>query len=463
LKTAVAYIRVSTEMQTEYSPDSQLKLIKDYATKNDMILSEVYSDEGISGRTAEKRPAFNRMISDAKQNKFNVIIIYHTSRFARNHEESIVYRNMLKRDGIDVISITQPSVDYKTDILMNALYAVMDERYSIELSENVKRGLKEKASKGIYFSRSPFGYCRPVKKQPLVEDEAESHLVKWIFNRFEDGLTTYEISRELNAKGYKTRTGLNFYKTGIIEILKNPVYKGFLLYNCDGETFFRKADHKPIIDEEQFDRVQEIIEARAKITPRYARESSACQHWLVGIMRCVVCGSTYVHVKHTRGVNRFRCGRFGMGACKNSRSLGVPDAENIVLNYLENLPIDSCNFVTSAKEAEPLKNKSQESTKQLEKALERAKQAYLRGIDSIDEYETNKENITAEISKLRQTQAIGNTPVIDKLEFMKRIVGLVELVHSDVDTKTKNKAMRRCISKISIDPETKKFTFYFFA
>ena len=462
MKIAVAYIRVSTEMQTEYSPDSQLKLIKDYAAKHDMILGEVYSDEGISGRTAEKRPAFNKMLADAKRNKFNAILIYNTSRFARNHEESIVYRNMLKRDGIDVISITQPSVDYKTDILMNALYAVMDERYSIELSENVKRGLKEKASKGICFSRNPFGYIRPVKKQPLVENESESHLVKWIFNRFEDGLSTYEIARELNANGYKTRTGLNFYKTGITEILKNPVYKGFLLYRCDGETFFMKADHEAIICEKQFDRVQKIIGERARTTPRYARDSAVCNHWLAGIMRCVVCGSTFVHVKHSRGANRFRCGRFGMGACKSSCSLSVPDAENIVLGYLENVPFDSCNFITSSRGSEPLKNQSQETVKQLEKALERAKQAYLRGIDSIEEYETNKENIKAEISRLTETKDTLNASPVVRGEFMKRIAGLVELIRSDCDMKTKNKAIRRCVSKIEIEPETKKFTFYFF-
>ncbi len=147
MRTAAAYIRVSTDMQTEYSPDSQLRMIHDYAKKNDLVVFEefIFADEGISGRQAKKRPQFQKMLHAAKQKKFEVILIYNTSRFARNHEESVVYRAMLKREGIEVISITQPNIDEKTDLLMNALYAGMDERYSLDLSENVKRGMMEKA------------------------------------------------------------------------------------------------------------------------------------------------------------------------------------------------------------------------------------------------------------------------------------------------------------------------------
>jgi len=459
---AVAYIRVSTEQQTEYSPDSQLKLIKAYAEKHDMILGEIYSDEGISGRVAEKRDDFKRMIADAKTGKFDVILIYHTSRFARNHEESTVYRNMLKRKGVDVVSITQPSVNYKTDLLMNAINSVIDEWYSIDLSENVKRGLKEKASKGICFSRTPFGYDRPVKKQPLVEKESESEIVKWIFNEFEQGATTYEIARALNAKGLKTQTGLNFYKVGIWEILKNPVYKGYLFYHCDGETFYLKADHASIISEQQFNNVQIILDERAKRTPRNARESGYCQHWLVGILRCIECGTTYVHVKHTRGANRFRCGRFGAGACKNSYSVGVPDIEKKVLEFLETVPFEKCNFVKSARENVPIKNNNQNNIKQLEKSLERAKSAFLSGVDMLDEYKATKNKITAEIAKLTAISENEKPPEVNKAAFRKTANGLLEMLRSDSDDKTKNKLIRQIISKIVVEPKAKTFTFYFF-
>ena len=111
MKTGAAYIRVSTDDQVELSPDSQLKMIEKYAKDNDIILSKeyIYADEGISGRTVKKRPEFQRMIAVAKSKPkpFDVILVWKLSRFARNREDSIVYKSMLKKDcGIDVISVS---------------------------------------------------------------------------------------------------------------------------------------------------------------------------------------------------------------------------------------------------------------------------------------------------------------------------------------------------------------------
>ena len=94
LKIAAAYIRVSTDDQEEYSPDSQVRLIREYARKNGYLLPEeyVFQDDGISAATARKRPAFNRMIALAKEKvrPFDAILVLMFSRFARNREERAV-------------------------------------------------------------------------------------------------------------------------------------------------------------------------------------------------------------------------------------------------------------------------------------------------------------------------------------------------------------------------------------
>ena len=112
---AALYIRVSTEDQIELSPDSQRKLLLEYARKNNMIVEDkhIFSDEGISGRKAEKRPNFMKMVALAKSKEkpFTKILVWKFSRFARNQEESIVYKNMLKKDGVDVISISEPIIE----------------------------------------------------------------------------------------------------------------------------------------------------------------------------------------------------------------------------------------------------------------------------------------------------------------------------------------------------------------
>ena len=161
MKTGACYIRVSTEEQTEYSPDSQLKAIREYAKRNDIIIPEefIYIDDGISGRKAEKRPSFMQMIGTAKlkPKPFDVILLWKFSRFARNREDSIVYKSMLRKQcGIDVISISEQLGEDKTSILIEALIEAMDEYYSINLAEEVRRGMAEKARRGEVVSSPPY-------------------------------------------------------------------------------------------------------------------------------------------------------------------------------------------------------------------------------------------------------------------------------------------------------------------
>ena len=132
LKIAAAYIRVSTDDQIEYSPESQLKAIRDHATREGYLIPEefIFRDEGISGRTADKRPAFRLMIAQAKEGKappFEAIFVWKWSRFARNQEESIMYRKLLRKRGVDVISISEPSTDSPFSSLIESIIAWMDE------------------------------------------------------------------------------------------------------------------------------------------------------------------------------------------------------------------------------------------------------------------------------------------------------------------------------------------------
>lgn len=153
MNTAAAYIRVSTDDQIEFSPDSQLKAIRKYAKDHELILPDefIFVDEGISGRKADKRPSFQRMIGTAKlkPKPFDVILLWKFSRFARNRQDSIVYKSMLRKQcGIDVISISEQLSEDNTSVLIEALIEAMDEYYSLNLAEEVKRGMSEKFSRG---------------------------------------------------------------------------------------------------------------------------------------------------------------------------------------------------------------------------------------------------------------------------------------------------------------------------
>lgn len=107
IRTAACYIRVSTDDQLEYSPDSQLKIIEDYAKKHGLLLPREFifqEEDGVSGRRAEKRPEFQRMIATARQKPrpFDLVLVWKFSRFARNQEESIVYKSLLRRGHMEI-------------------------------------------------------------------------------------------------------------------------------------------------------------------------------------------------------------------------------------------------------------------------------------------------------------------------------------------------------------------------
>ena len=137
MKYAAAYIRVSDDRQDEYSPDSQLKLIRQYAKNNDYIVPDeyVFYDDGISGRSVKKRKAFNNMIGYAKskEHPFDAILVWKFSRFARNQEESIVYKSMLRKINVAVISVSETIDDSPFAPLIERIIEFMDEYYSTRL------------------------------------------------------------------------------------------------------------------------------------------------------------------------------------------------------------------------------------------------------------------------------------------------------------------------------------------
>ena len=188
-KIGAGYIRVSTDDQTEYSPTSQIKLIKKYAKENNITLLNdyIFQEDGISGKSADKRPEFQRMIAIAKSKDcpFNVILVYDFSRFARNKNESVMYKTLLRKKlGIDVISITQPLSDRKESVILESMYEAMDEYYSLNLSENVIRGKIEKASRGEFQGNPPYGYIYNKNTKSLEIDKNRADIVRFIFNEW---------------------------------------------------------------------------------------------------------------------------------------------------------------------------------------------------------------------------------------------------------------------------------------
>ena len=190
MKNAACYIRVSTDDQLEYSPDAQLREIRKYAASHDLFLdpNHIYMDEGISGRNTAKRPEFNHMIGAAKikPRPFDVILLWKFSRFARNREDAVVYKSMLRKLGIEVVSISENIGDDKMSILIEAMIEAMDEYYSINLGEEVIRGMTQKALTGGIQAIPSFGYDK-LPNQTYTINQQEAPYVRMVFNMYLSG------------------------------------------------------------------------------------------------------------------------------------------------------------------------------------------------------------------------------------------------------------------------------------
>ena len=150
LNIGAAYVRVSDERQDEYSPDSQLKRIREYAAKEGYLIPDeyVFYDDGISGRSVNKRDEFKRMIGTAidKSHPFDKIYVWKFSRFSRNQEAAITYKSLLAKHKVAVISVSEAIPDGAFGSLIERIIEWEDEFYSSRLSEEVKRGMTEKLS-----------------------------------------------------------------------------------------------------------------------------------------------------------------------------------------------------------------------------------------------------------------------------------------------------------------------------
>ena len=154
------YGRVSSDRQdVDLSISAQLKALREHATKGGHHVVREYVDEAESGRTSN-RPQFQQMIADARRPSmpFKAILVWKHSRFARNREDSIVFKSLLKKHGVRVMSITEPADDTPTGNLLEAIIESLDEFYSANLGQEIARGMRESASRGNYVaSRAPYG------------------------------------------------------------------------------------------------------------------------------------------------------------------------------------------------------------------------------------------------------------------------------------------------------------------
>ena len=479
MKSACAYIRVSTDKQEELSPDAQKRLLIDFAKKNNMSLlaENIYIDNGISGKKADKRPEFLKMIglAKSKEHPFDVILVWKFSRFARNQEESIVYKSLLKKNHVEVVSVSEPLVDGPFGTLIERIIEWMYEYYSIRLSGEVLRGMTEKALRGGYQSSLPLGYKmnKDTGVPYIYEDEAV--IVRKIYADYTAGHSYLEIARELNSLGYKTKRGATFEGRTIEYILSNPFYNGSVRWNRQkhddhtiksvNDWIIAQGKHEPLIDKIKWDEIQHLIALRSK--PYKARAAGHMRHWLGGLVKCSDCGASLM-----AGLNatRYQCGNYNKGKCLHSHFIKTAALEDAVYKSLEHVlqNSDELHYELKKSSNEPDTNDRDIILNQLSKLNDketRIKQAFRDGIDTIEEYKENKQ-LLADERKALQSQLESLSPASSddsSTEMLKNISTVLDIVKdTSNDTLTRANAIRSVVDHCVYDKENDKLEVYFF-
>ena len=353
---AALYARVSSDKQdVDLSISAQLRALREYAQRNGHEIAREFVDEAESGRTA-LRPAFREMIALArlKQPPFQAILVWKLNRFSRSRADSITYKTLLRNKGIEVISINEPMDDSPTGRLLEGVIESIDEFYSANLGQDIKRGMRENASRGFFNgSRPPYGYRRVDvcdggktrhKLEPEGEDSAAVQTVRRIFELASHDVGCKEIAKVLNSDGLRTSRGERWGKVTVHKVLTNEAYCGTLVWGGrrghrairSGEAPVRVENDWPaIVDRETFRLIQQKMAAKSPKVVHPRRVPSV--FLLSGLLFCS-CGRALTGCSAKSGRHFYyicsRSSKQGKEAC-SARMIPKEKLERLVVRQLQ--------------------------------------------------------------------------------------------------------------------------------
>ena len=317
------YGRVSTEHEAQLSAlENQLQWYDDQVKYHpNWTVCERYIDEGITGTQAKKRPAFLRMIEDARNGKFDLIVTREVCRFARNVVDTLVVTRELKGIGVEVFFIDDNiwTMDGDGELRLS-LMATLAQEESRKTSERVKAGQKISRDNGVlYGNGNILGYDRVGDTYIINEEQAET--VRIIFDLYLQGYGSMRIAKILTEQKRKTASGIvKWNVSNIMRAIKNATYTGTKCYNksrsnnfleqkrinnLDMSTYeYVEGDFPAIVSQEIWDKAQKIRESRVKpslvSTTKTTHSKRDSKDIWVNKLRCS-CGSSFRKDKwHTK-------------------------------------------------------------------------------------------------------------------------------------------------------------------
>ncbi len=428
MKRGVIYARYSCDNQREESIDGQIRDCTAFAKGNDIEIIATYIDRALSARS-DNRPEFQRMINDSYNNLFDCVLVWKSDRFSRNRRQALDYREILSRNGVKLLSCTEPNIDGPEQILYQGISDSYNEYYSVELARKIKRGEKEnviqgKANGGVV----PYGYKLVDKKYVIVEEEAK--VLQFVFSEYlKDNMSIPKVLDIIHSQGVRNHKGKKFPHGSFYHLLQNRKYIGEYRFGDNVNT----ECIPPIIDRIIFDKVQEKLGRNRAKGSYYKKE----EYLLSSKLRCAECGGLYIGETGTSKTGKV----YHYYKCNNAKKKDkLCDSKPIKKEEIEDFVIKTINrdlrteidgkslaenLYQIQKKDNPLIKELEKRITQIDSKMNNIMNAIENGFDAVsfkhryDELYDEKEDLNEALYKERV-----NHPLIDKFT-MENVVAKV--------------------------------------
>ena len=318
-----AYCRVSSDSSDQMN--SFAAQLNYYTTlisgKDNWTMTDIYADAGISGTSAQKRPDFQRLLSDCRRGRVDKILVKSISRFARNATDCLETIRELKAIGVGVC-FEEQGIDTSemTGELLTAMFSAIAQKESESISGNMRWSYQARMKKGTFLPAAmPYGYR--IEDRKIVIDEERAEIVRQIFHDYLAGQSMDEIAARLNRESVAVRIGIEnrrWIHSAISYILSNERYIGDSLWqktyatdtlparqvrnHGERQQYYAEATHPPIIEKEIFFAAQELKSRRSEIHRGRIPADSPLRQKIF----CGICGTLYTR-KVCRGKTYWVC------------------------------------------------------------------------------------------------------------------------------------------------------------
>ena len=416
------YARVSTDHEEQLnSLENQVMYFENYIKSQDnWTFVPGYIDEGISGTSVKKRDNFLKMINDAKNGMFNLILTKEISRFSRNTVDSIKYTQELLQESVGVFFLNDNinTFDSDSELRLTIMSSIAQDEIR-KLSERVRFGYKRSIEKGVVPGNDNFyGYKKNKGKLEIVEEEAD--LIRLIFNEYsKERMGTSKLGHYLyDEYNIVSKTGKPLAGTVIGRIIRNPKYKGYFCahkettidYHSKKRIRFKPEEWivykdnvscPPIVSEELWDKCNEVLNKNSYKHKTHTRTDS--RYALSGKIKCYHDGATFIRGSYKNKKTGIESKYWG---CSNYRKYGRIKAKGCntpIIHYEELVDI-------FRKIANTLLDKESDIIKEIYNLINeiKIKTDYTKEINDIDKKIENIKNASSELINMRARKEIDS-------------------------------------------------------